>query len=72
MGNLSGMPDQALTLASVSGLSSLIMSQMRSRQVPQPVPAPQASPTLSSQRAPIWITERTSFSRTRAQMQTYN
>lgn len=57
--------------ASVSAVSSSIMSQIRSTQLPQPVPAPQASPTLSSQRAPIWITERTSLSRTRAQMHTY-
>lgn len=52
--------------------SSSSRSQIRSRQEPHPVPALVASPTLSSQRAPHWIAERTSLSRTLAQMHTYN
>src|SRR6185437_1148287 len=43
---------------------------MRSRQVPQPVPAPHASPTESSVFAPARTTSRISLSRTRAQIQT--
>jgi hypothetical protein len=53
------------------GSAARSRSQIRSRQLPQPVPAPQASPTSSSVRAPSSITSASWDSLTAKQMQTY-
>jgi hypothetical protein len=47
------------------------MSQIRSRHEPQPVPAPQASPTASSVLDPAAMTSETSASVTAWQIQAY-
>lgn len=46
-------------------------AQMRSKQLPHPVPAPHARPTSPSLRAPAAITSDNSRSVTAWQMQTY-
>src|SRR4051812_10842183 len=54
-----------------SGSAARSRSQIRSRQLPQPVPAAQASPTSSSVRAPSAMTSDSADSLTAKQMQTY-